>query len=92
MMKCISVGRITSETTKNNNRETIEEEPLTEPVNNVSSFNDYEDETYNGNTRQTSKEEAITEPVNNVCSFNGRTRMKHTMDIELTCTPRTVLT
>jgi hypothetical protein len=91
-MKCRGTGRIASETTKNNNRETNEEEPLTELVNNVSSFNDYEDETYNGSTRQTNKEEVATEPVNNVCSFNGRTRMKHTMAIELACTPRTVFT
>jgi hypothetical protein len=92
MMKCKSTGRIASETTKNNNRETNEEEPLTELVNNVSSFNNYEDETYNGNTRQTSKEEAVTEPVNNVCTFNCRTGMKHTMAIELACTSRTVFT
>jgi hypothetical protein len=51
-MKCRSAGRIASETTTSNNRETNEEEALTEPVNNVS-------------------------------SFNGRTRMKHTMAIEL---------
>jgi hypothetical protein len=81
-----------SETTKKKNQETNEEEPLTELVNNVSSFNDYEDETYNGNTRQTNKEEAVTELVNNVCSFNGKTRMKHTMAIELACTPRIVFT
>jgi hypothetical protein len=49
-MKYRTTGRIASETTKNNNRYTNEEEPLTEPVNNVSSFNDYEDETYNDNT------------------------------------------
>jgi hypothetical protein len=91
-MKCRSIGRIARKTTKNSNRETNEEEPLTEPGNNVSSFNDYEDETYNGSTQQTSKEEAITELVNNVCSFNGRTRMKYTMVIELACTPRTVFT
>jgi hypothetical protein len=55
-MKCRSAGRIASETTTSNNRETNEEEALTEPVNNVCSFNDYEialqrqnkDETYNG--------------------------------------------
>jgi hypothetical protein len=81
-MKCRSAGRIASETTTSNNRETNEEEALTEPVNNVCSFNDYEDETYNGSNRQTNEEEAV-EPVNNVCSFNGRTRMKHTMAIEL---------
>jgi hypothetical protein len=91
-MKCRSVGRITRETTKKNFRETNEEEPLTELVNNVSSFNGYEDETYNGSTRQTNKEEAVTEPVNNVCSFNGKTRMKHTMAIELACSLRTVFT
>ena len=83
MTKCRSADRIASETTKNNNQETNEEEPLTEPVNNVSSFNDYEDETYNGSNQQTNEEEAITKPINNVCSFNGRTRMKHTMSIEL---------
>jgi hypothetical protein len=72
-----------SETTTSSNRQTNEEEALTEPVNNVCSFNDYEDETYNGNNRQTNEEEALTEPTNNVCSFNGRTRMKHTMFVEL---------
>ena len=82
-MKCRSTTRITSETTTSSNRETIEKEPLTEPVNNVCSLNDYEDEAYNGSNRQTNEKEAITEPVNNVCSFNGKTRMKHTMAIEL---------
>jgi hypothetical protein len=32
MMKLRNTGQIVSETTKNNNRETDEEEPLTEPV------------------------------------------------------------
>jgi hypothetical protein len=54
-MKCRGRGRIASETTKNNNQETNKEEPLTELVNNASSFNDYENETYNDRTRQTTK-------------------------------------
>jgi hypothetical protein len=91
-MKCRSADRIVSEIKKNRNQETSKEEPLTKPVNNISIFNDYKDEAYNGNTRQTRKEEAVTELVNNVCSFNGRTRMKHTMSIELACTPRTMFT
>jgi hypothetical protein len=33
--------------------------------------------------RETNEEEALTKLVNNVSSFNGRTRMKHTMAIEL---------
>jgi hypothetical protein len=82
-MKCRCVGRIVRETTISSNRQTSEEEALTKPVNNVCNFNDYEDETYNGNNGQTSEEETLTKPVNNVCILNGRTRMKHTMAIEL---------
>jgi hypothetical protein len=40
--KCRSAGRIENETTTTNNRRTNEEEALTEPVNNVCSFNDDE--------------------------------------------------
>jgi len=91
-MKCRSTGQTASKTTTSSNRQTIEEEALTKPLNNVCSFNDYEVETYNGSNRQINEEEVVTKPVNNVCSFNGRTRMKHTMAIELACTPRTVFT
>jgi hypothetical protein len=74
---------MSSETTTRSNQQTNEEEALTKPVNNVCSFNDYDDETYNGINRQTIEEESLTKTTNNVCSFNGRTRMKHKMFVEL---------
>jgi hypothetical protein len=42
MMKCRSTGQIANATTTSNNRQTNEEEALTELVNNVCSFNDDE--------------------------------------------------
>jgi len=39
-MKGKSAGRIVNQTTTSSNRQTSEEEELTEPVNNVCSFND----------------------------------------------------
>jgi hypothetical protein len=41
-MKGRSAGRIVNQTTTSSNRRTNEEEALTEPVNNVCSFNDDE--------------------------------------------------
>jgi hypothetical protein len=40
-------------------------------------------ETTTTGNQETNEEESLTEPVNNVSSFNGKTRMKHTIAIEL---------